>query len=300
MAVSIDVREIKVRSLDIDFNTVSWELVQTSEDVLDYTFQVLRSEGPSGPFDPLAAPLSDQYLFIDNTLVPGNRWRKYFYVVRVTHIPTGAQKDFGPSSHDADPDLIAIELRRHMQLLFKEFAGRRCWVLPVRTFGQRCSCWNPTLAQRVRSGCLTCFDTGWVRGYMHPIESWIQIDPSPKANQYTNVGKIQQVNTTMRMAFFPPLKPEDVVIEGENRRWKVVQVNQTEKARAALHQEVQLHEVPPRDIEFRIPLVLDQALQDIWLSPKRNYTNAMNLESFLDSRFPSITSLYPAKRPPTT
>jgi hypothetical protein len=297
MSVSIIVREIKVKSLDIDFHEVSWELVLTSEDVLDYTFTVMRSEGAGGPFTPISAPIQDQYLFIDNVLVTGDRWRKYYYVIRVTHVPSGAQKDFGPASKDPEPDLIAIELRRHMQLLFQEFAGRRCWILPARTFGQRCSCWNPTLGARTRSGCVTCYDTGFVRGYMSPIESWIQIDPSPKTQQHLNVGKTQQVNTTMRLAFYPPVKPNDLVIEGENRRWKVVTVTQTEQGRAPVHQEVQLHEVPPKDIEFKVPLILDRALRDIWLSPKRNYTNPMNLQAFLDQEFPGIMSLYPARRP---
>jgi len=297
MSVSIDVIELKVRSLDVDFHEISWKLETTSEDILDYTFQVLRSEGPAGPFTALADTMQDQYVFIDNILIQGHRWRKYFYVIRVTHVPSGAQKDFGPSSQDPDPDLIAIELRRHMQLLFKEFAGRRCWVLPVRTFGQRCSCWNPTLRQKTRSGCLTCYDQAFVRGFMTPIESWMQIDPSAKTEQNTMVGSQQQTNTTARLAFFPPLKPRDLVIEPENRRWRVVQVNQTEQGRAAVHQEVQLHEIPPKDIEFRVPLILEKALKDLWFNPKRNYSNPMNMEDFLDQEFPSIMSLFPARRP---
>jgi len=296
--VSIDVRSIRVRSLDVDFHEISWELAPSSEDILDYTYTVLRSEGPSGPFEPIAIPLSDQYVFIDNILVAGHRWRTYYYVIRVTHVPSGDKKDFGPSSHDPDPDLIAIELRKRMQLLMKEFAGRRAWVLPVRTFGQRCSCWNPQLRSKVRSNCLTCFDTTWVRGYMHPIETFLQIDPAPKTEQNMSVGSTQQVNTTGRFAFFPPVKPRDVIIEAENRRWRVVSATQTEKARASVHQEVQLHEVEQRDIEFRIPLVLDQALKDLWITPQRNFTNPQNLEAFLDDSFPGIMSLFPAKRPP--
>jgi hypothetical protein len=297
VGVSIEVRSIRVRSLDVDFHEISWEVVHTSEDILDYKFEVMRSEGPSGPFEAISLPLSDQYLFIDNVIISGHRWRKYFYVIRVTHVPSGDKKDFGPSSHDPDPDVIAVELRKQMQLLFKEFAGRRCWVLPVRTFGQRCTCWNATLRQKTRSGCLTCYDTSFVRGYMHPIESWIQIDPSPKTEQNMHIATTQQVNTTARLAFFPPLKPRDVIVEAENRRWRVVSVSQTEQGRAAVHQEVQLHEVPPKDIEFAIPLVLDHALKDLWISPRRNFSNPMNLESFLDERFPAIMSLFPARRP---
>jgi len=294
MSVLLEVKDFKVRSLDLDFHEVSWGIENTSEDVLDYTFQLLRSESPSGPFDELTPPFDDKYIFIDNVIQVANRWRKYYYLLRITNRVNGEFKNFGPVSKEPDADLIALELRRHMILLFREFAGRRCWVLPARTFGQRCECWNPTTQKRTRSGCPTCFDTGFVRGYMSPIETWVQIDPSPKANQYTNIGQQQQVNTTARCAYYPSLKPNDLLIEGENRRWKVVTISGTEQGRAIVHQEVQLHEVPPKDIEFKVPLLLDTALKDLWLNPSRNYTNPQNLESFMKEEIPSIFSLYPS------
>jgi hypothetical protein len=297
MGVLLALKDFRVRSLDVDYNELSWKLVDTSEDVFDYTFQVLRSESPEGPFDTLTPTFQDRYLFLDNTLSTGNRWRKYFYKVRIARVddPTDV-KDSDPVAKEPDPDLVTLELRRHLQLLFQEFAGRRCWVLPARTFGQRCSCWNPKLRQRTRSGCATCFDTGFVRGYLHPIEQWLQIDPSPKTKQTMAVGNTQQVNTSMRMAYYPPLKPDDVVIEAENRRWKVISVSMTEKGRAVLHQEVTLHEIPPKDIEFTIPLDLKAALKDLWLSPSRNFTNPQQLETFMDSEMPNIFSLYEPKR----
>lgn len=297
MGVFLELKDIKVRSLDLDFHELTWELVNTRAEVLDYTFQVLRSESPEGPFDPVSKEFTDQYLFIDNVLQVANRWRKYFYIIRVKEVRSGDTKDFGPVSRDPDPELLAKELRVHMQTLFREFAGRRCWVLPVRTFGQRCKCWNETLSARRRSGCKGCYDTGFVRGYMSPIESWVQVDPSPKTEQVTNVGQQQQSNTTARLAWYPPLKPRDVLIEGENRRWRVTQVNQTELGRAAVYQEVQLHEIPPRDIEFSIPIRLDVALKDLWISPARNFSNPQNLESFMQEEIPKIFNLYPSTYP---
>jgi hypothetical protein len=292
MGLPIQVKEFRVRSLDIDVNALTWELEDTSEDLLDYTFQVQRSESPSGPFDLMSVAFQDTYSFTDNTLTSGHRWRKYWYQLFVKRVPTGDTATFGPVTRDPDPDLIALELRRHMQLLFREFAGRRCWVMPVRTFGQRCSCYNQVLKSRTRSGCALCYDTGFVRGYLSPIESWVQMDPSAKSEQNTNVGAQQQSNTTARLVWYPPLKPRDLIVEPENRRWRVVQVNQTEQGRAAVHQEVQLHEVPPRDIEFKIPLNLQEPLKDLWLNPSRNYYNPQSLESFMDAEIPSIFSLY--------
>lgn len=299
MGVQIRLKEFYVRSLDIATNGLTWELEDTSEDILDYTFQLQRSESPSGPFEAISVPFKDIYSFVDNRLFVGSRWRNFFYQILVTNIPSGSQQTFGgkdglPVTRAPDPDLIALELRRHMQLLFREFAARRCWVLPVRTFGQRCSCWNPTLRNRTRSGCQLCYDTGFVRGYMSPIESWVQMDPSPKSEQNTNVGAQQQSNTTARLAYYPPLKPRDILVEPENRRWRVVSVSQTEQGRAAVHQEVQLHEVPLKDVEFAIPINLQEPLADLWLNPSRNYYNPQNLESFMDAEIPNIYSLYPS------
>jgi hypothetical protein len=293
MAVLLQAKDLRVRSLDLDFHELSWKLEDTSEDVLDYSFQVLRSESASGPFDALAPPFLDRFIFVDNALQVAHRWRQYYYLLRIEHLQSGQKKDFGPVAKEPDPDLLAMELRRHMMLLFREFAGRRCWVLPVRTFGQRCpSCWNATLQQRRKSGCIDCYGTGFARGFLSPIETWMQFDPSPKSEQTTNTGPMQQSNTTARISYFPALKPRDVIVEGENRRWRVVQVSQTEQVRAAVHQELQLHEIPPKDIEFAIPLKMDEALRDLWLSPQRNFSNPNNLEAFDRDEIPRIFSLY--------
>lgn len=294
MSVNIQVKDLRVRSLDLSFHEISWRIADTTEDILDYTFEIIRSESPSGPFDTICTPFKDQYVFVDNIIQVAHRWRMYFYAIKITNILTGDTDTTDAVAKEPDPDLIALELRRHMQLLFREFAGRRTWILPVRTFGQRCECWNKILQKRMRSGCITCFDTGFVRGYLSPIEIFGQIDPSPKAEQNTNVGAMHQSNTTGRFGAFPPLKPDDLVIEPENRRWRIISVSQTEQVRARVHQEVQLHEIPPKDIEFSIPLILDTALKDLWLAPSRNYTNPTNLETFENEEIPRIFSLYPS------
>jgi hypothetical protein len=297
MPVSIEVIKLKVRSLDRNLIEISWELKSTQEDVFDYQFQIYRSESPSGPWDIISVPFQDEYLFIDNAIWVGDRWRMLHYQVRVIHVPTGDTKDFGPVTQEAEPDLIALELRRHTQLLFHEYAGRKCWVLPIRTFGPRCECWDNRLQKKTRSRCELCFDTGFVRGYLSPIEVWMQVDPSPKTNQVTNVGTMQQSNTTARVGYYPPLRPNDLIVEPENRRWRVIQVNQTEQGRAAVHQELQLHEIPHRDIEYAVPLLLDQALKDIWFSPPRNFTMPTNLQNVEDTDILDPFSIYPAQIP---
>lgn len=313
MQCRLEVRNIRVRSLSIDFNEIAWEVASTSEDILDYTFQVLRSEAGEGPYEEVSPPLEDLYFFLDNRVKAHNRWRQWHYKIRVVHKPSGESRDFGPKQFGGDADLIATEIRKHLNLLFREFVGRRCWILPVRTFGQRCpDCFNETLKQRTRSGCLTCFDTGWVRGYHSPVESFVQIDPSPETNQQTNVGEIQQSNTTARLGFYPPLKPKDVIIEPDNRRWRVTQKNSTQRLRVDVHQEVQLHEIPKGDVEYCINFDLGTeevktvngtvqktlGIKDLFLAGARNYTNPHTLENFERDEIPGIYALYPSTYAP--
>ena len=300
MSIGITVQKLKIRSLDVDFHEVSWEIesVSAQTDIFDYTFAVLRSGGAEGPYEVITAEMEDQYLFIDNNLKAADIYRQYHYKIRVTRKSDGATEEFGPASPDPEPDLIALELRKHMNLLFREFIGRRCWVFPARTFGQRCGCFNPTLQKRTKSGCRTCYDTGYVRGYFTPIEAWISFDPSPKANQQTNMGEMQQTNTTARVGYFPPLKPRDLIIEPENIRWRVVSVSTTQQLRAPVHQEVQLHRIPKTDIEYALNFDIGGALKDLFLSPARNFTNPHNLENFMDEEIPDILNLYPGTYPP--
>ena len=296
MPFSLEPTNVKVRSLDVDFHELSWEVADQTVDLWDYTFQIFRSESVEGPYEPISVPFEDRYVFVDNFLQIGHKWRVFFYRIRITNKVSGEYKDFGPYSALPDPDLITMEVRRHINLLMQEFAGRRMWLLPVRTFGQRCDCWNPALSRRTRSGCIRCYDTGFVRGYLAPVEIWAQIDPSPKTDQVTNVGAMQQNNTTSRTGYYPPLKFRDVLVEAENRRWRVVQVSQTEKGRAILHQELQLHEIPPKDIEYSIPLEFGTPLRDLAITPARNYSNPHNLDSFERDVVGNLMGMY-AKRP---
>lgn len=297
MPVQLTIRNFKARSLTVENIELSWSTADTTEDVFDYTFEVLRCESPSGPFDVLTKPFQDRYLFIDNQVPQAHRFRVFFYKIRVTHVPSGDSTETDPVAKEPEADLISMEIRRQLQLLYREFSGRRCWVLPVRTFGQRCECWNEILKKRTRSGCVTCFDTGFVRGYMKPIEVFMDIDPAAKSEQPMNVGTTQQSNTTGRFGYYPPLKPHDLIIEPENRRWRVGRQTQTEHVRARIMQQFQIHEIPSTDIEYRIPLILEEALKDIFLSPARNFTNPHNFENFEKEEIPKIFSLYQSTYP---
>lgn len=298
----IEVTSLRVRSLSMDYLNLSWRVKDTLEDVYDYTYEVQRSESSGGPWDTLTVPFKDRYSFRDRSIPARNTLRSFFYRLRITHLPSGEVAFTDVVDTQAPADLITKEVRRHMGLLLKEFAGRQCWLLPVRTFGQRCgSCWNPVLFKKSRSGCVECYDTGFKRGFLAPIELFVQIDPSQNSKQPNNIGVTSQSNTTARCVDVDGVKSDDVIIESENRRWRVSSVTQTEHGRAPIHSELVLHEIQKGDIEYKYDLpVTDDDLRDLALNPSRNFTNPSNLATTVDEAIPQVLSLYNLARPPRT
>jgi len=286
--MKVEVTKINVRSFDLDHLDLFWEIgpVPSSGDsqpheIFDYQFHIFRSEAAMGPYEKIGGPFRDTYYFRDIQVSLLHKWREYFYKIQVEHIPSGETKDYGPATaNEPEPDLIAAEVVRQEDMLFREFVGRKCYLFPVRTFGPRCSCFDPHMGRKTRSNHPPCFGTGWLGGYMSPIEVHVQIDPTAKQTDLSPLGERQPQNVLGRMISFPPVNPRDILVESENRRWRVVSVAGTQRLRAGVRQELQLHEIPRGDIEFELPVQVDLRTQTP--SAERNFTNPQNVENNAD------------------
>ena len=281
----ITVTKLVVRSYDLDHLDLFWEIPETTEELEAYDFFVLRSlDGPVGPFNQIAGPFYNTFQFRDPGVHQLHRWRNYFYKIRLVHRASGRAQEHGPVWLQAEPDRIALELQRRHGLLLQEFNGRYCFLLPALTFGQRCgNCWDTgpkgnTIGRATHSNCQSCFDTTWLGGFASPIGFWLQIDPSAKAVQRTDAEEHQFVTTTGRTINFPPLKPKDMIVEAENKRWLINKVTATEKLRSPVHQELELWELPKDDIKFKVPINYDLLAQH---SPARTFNRPMCLQAEL-------------------
>ena len=271
---------LRVNSFSLDHLLLSWEVESGALDPWDYSWYVERSESPMGPFDPLAGPFSDRYRFLDNETSLLHRWRRLYYRIKsVRKADTSDVAYSDVSAQLARPDLIALEVRRLEEMMFRTRIGRMCWLFPIRTFGTRCTCYDTILHKAARDNCPTCYQTGFAGGYMHPIECWVQIDPNAQGSQRMSLAETQQSNTTARLSSFPPVRPDDILVEAENRRWRVVAVSNTERLRAVVQQQLTLHEITPGDIEFQLPIKVDDPLT-LEPSDVRNFENAQDLDSF--------------------
>jgi hypothetical protein len=281
----LQIHNIEAKSLSVENFDLYWEIADTYEDPLDYTFIVERSESPMGPFDQISEAFSDKYWFRDIATNQFHSWRQFFYRIKVTK-KTDSSVSYSPvTARQAKPDLIADEVRRLELIAFREHIGRVCWIFPIKTFGQRCpDCFDSVTKSRLRANCEACFSTGYARGYLDPIAQYVQINPGTKHTESLQVTQTQQVDVSAKLSYFPPVKPKDIIVEVENVRWRVKSVSSTERLRAVLHQEVGIHRIAASDIEYKIPVNLDD-LRNFEASPEREFTNPHTLEAVTEENW---------------
>ena len=92
------------------------------------------------------------------------------------------------------------------------------------------------------------------------------------------------------------MKPRDLIVEANNIRWRVVKSTPTERMRAVVHQELVLHEVAKGDIEYQLPIRIDD-LRNFEQSPARNFLNPQDLQAFEERAIQDIFAVYGMRMP---
>ena len=241
---------------------LSWELDPGSQvqDIHRWLFHVDRSESPGGPWDDLTpAGMEDRYNFIDSAVDISYPTRVYHYRIRAVDKETGDESlsaVFTPGPDDLDP--VAREIRFREAVYLQKIVGRRVVLLPRRTFGTRCGCYDPVLGKRLRSHCQVCYDTTYLGGYLQPMLIWVQFNPSPKHLQFLQNMVLAPEQATAWTLHAPRIKINDVLVEEDSTRWRVASIPQvTTRLRVPVHQEMLLTRIPPGDIEYDVPAGVD-------------------------------------------
>ena len=277
----LQITKLYARSFDLDHTDIFWETDSFSGNIRRYTFQILRSESSTGPWEPLTEEFEDKYYFRDVTPPRMHKWRTLFYLLRIRDKQTDEISDVGPTSQQAEPDLIALEINRQEDVLFREFVGRLCWLFPVRTFGAYCLCFDRVAGKRTKSNCINCYNTGYLGGFLSPIACYVQFDPNGNQPVPTPYGEKQDQRSTARLISFPPVKPKDILVEAENVRWKVESMTPTQRLRSVVHQELVLREVDMGEVEYKLPINI-QDLKQLEISAERNFTNPQHVDGISD------------------
>ena len=277
----LNVTHIRIRNFDVNYLDVYWDVDPIYEDIHNYEFVLEKSHSQFGPFFDLTKAFTNKYHVRDNTV--RGRHTENYYRLRVKHIPSGKTQVFPNTGNGinlaAPPDLVSLEMARITRLKLKEFEGRKVWIYPRKQTGQRCACFDPVTKRKMRSRCITCYDSGYVGGYDSPLEVYIQIHSPSEIINKNILGEISIEDTTAILPNFPEVSEGWVIVEAENTRWRIGStINKLKKARSLVKQVVSLHKIPDSDVEYLLPINIEDP-GALLANPPRNMTNPQTLAS---------------------
>ena len=278
------VRDIKVRSFDLNFLDLFWNVEPTYEDILNFEFVVEKSTSQFGPFYDLTKSFRNKFHLRDTTLKGQNSfYASSYYRIRVKDLTSSEEVTYPENGAgvklEAKPDLVALEMARMTRLKLKEFNGRKVWAFQKRITGQRCNCYDQVMKRKMRSKCIACFDTGFVGGYDSPLETFVQIVSNNETTSHGKISEMEMENGVAVIGNYPEVSEGWVLVEGENVRWRVGStIKKLRKNRALIKQVVQVHRIPLGDIEYSLPIKIEK-LDELILHPPRNLTNPQTLDT---------------------
>lgn len=262
--VTID--QVTVSSYDLTSLTVSWTFEETWEDLTSYTINVYRSHNEpvysvSGGFTLIYSGISavDTAEYEDTT-VSGYRsykWSDFYYAVVPYYSPTttsGAMST--PARLTTIPDPRAKEIIRREALAFKtRYGGKMFLVLKRKKTGTRCSaCYDSIMMRRTKENCVTCYDTSWVGGYWDPIQVSGSMSAMPRQTAINTFGEWEPQDGFIRLGPTPVLSPQDVIIDIQNRRWRVSDIRPLEKGQYIIQQQARLTRIVNTDVINEYPI----------------------------------------------
>jgi len=281
----IKVVNARLRAFNIGYLDLYWDVAPCYEDLGNYEFTIQRAEAEFGPYTDITPAFRDQYHFRDSSIKGYHSFfNRIFYRIKVKNRQTGDEVLFpetGGVRLEGKPDLAALEMARLNNIRLREFSGRVIWVFPKKHYGQRCSvCFDRVTNRTIKSDCPSCYSTAFVGGYHTPIQTYGNMSSNTEATTKMPVV-VENVDTYLLLGNYPELDEGDLVIDAENRRWRVGQgVNKVRKANALIRQQAQVHLIPRSDIEYKLPLNLTESeIKNLLAAPARNYTNPQTLSS---------------------
>jgi hypothetical protein len=261
--VTID--KITISSYDLQSLTVAWTFEETWESLDPYYINIYRSANDpqfsSGNFELLVSGIDPASINeYEDTTVSGYRtykWHDFYYSVVPFVVTTNVSGIAGtPARLETELDLKAKEIiRREAIALRSSFGGEKFLVLKRKKTGARCSdCWDDTLQRRTKEDCKTCYDTGWVGGYWEPIEIQGSMGAAPRRTLLNLFGEWETQDTFLRSAPKPLISPQDIIVDIQNRRWRVVENRPIEKGQYIIQQQVRMNRINDTDIIAEYPI----------------------------------------------
>lgn len=145
---------------------------------------------------------------------------------------------------------------------FNKMNERNMWILKntgelfdlytLKTEGQKCECYKESHGGSTNSNCLKCFGTGILGGYEPKVQLYIRQKPTQNSLDIVNGGFRVNNSPGAWTISEIQIKMRDILVNPQGLMFQVVGHNINHAAGVYFHQELQLKEIPPTDILYKM------------------------------------------------
>lgn len=254
-----------------DGHFIQWTIDGANESG-NYVSSLFRSGGPDGPWELVAADLTNTYAYFDqfqNVPSAGSTvylrpnqlrlFRNFYYKVEIitpSNTKLSAQDEVGPTLHNAKQEGVRRKLIRDLKIQLRKYNGTPVALLKRKVWGQICvDCTDKVTRETTRAACQTCWGTRIVGGYWTPTLVYARRGPPDSSTAITPRGKSDVNEVKIWVPDVPALERDDLIVFLEDqRRYRIDRQMQTEMQLVAVHQVFIAQEIDHSNIIYRMPI----------------------------------------------
>jgi hypothetical protein len=252
--------EFKSAQNSWEYITLIWKLESSPEDFNDYRLYIYRSQLPSTNLNDFALlssginPANDYEYHDQDIYGITSKFIEYYYLLQISGLSAQGESYSQPIHLYLEQDKYAREIQRRRNLILDYHSGESVRLLKRREYGTFCPvCYDETLQRITKSGCLTCYDTGYLGGYYSPLDMRVQMSERPVREMHQMFSQWQDADATLFSKEDPVLAPNDIIIDKRHRFWMVVTSGTAKKGEAPFARISQIRQVEKANVIYEYP-----------------------------------------------
>ncbi|MCX8074094.1 MAG: hypothetical protein N2749_00710 [Clostridia bacterium] len=241
----------------VDFLEISFTLKDSTEDITEYQFNILRSNNSDDEYFVIATDIKD-FVYKDNSVNLYNTMIKYYYKIEIINKVTGEKILSDPKIYTGrEPDQYAEALIEINNIyLDNVIDNEEVYLLKRKRTGKLCDCYDDVRGRSRIINCPNCYGTKYVGGYYKPQKL--------KVAYYNSVGKLPrfEINDTgesdssiqLWTSNYPVIQNDDIIIDRNNNRYIINNWQPTYKNFYLVKQVFQMQKLPKSNIIYKFPV----------------------------------------------
>lgn len=246
------------RVIDKGFIEITFAIEDTSENLSNYQFDLLRANASNGNFKVIHTNILNLKC-IDYSANLFNHEIKYFYKIRIRNIKERLHQDtdyFTPFTVDEDEYSFTIS---HIYNTYLDVAiSNSDFLLSKRMkTGQLCDCYDDVRNSSYEGECLNCFGTNFKGGFYPAISFKLCFFNSPSYQEEMAPSGTFESQSPLQAwtSNYPVIQEGDIVTDTRtNTKFTVVNWQPSHKNGMLIRQTFQIAKLPESSILNKIPL----------------------------------------------